>query len=171
MTSLTVELLYRDHHRWLSSWLRKKLGNAFEAADFTHDTFEKLLARERAQPGAGSLAVRDARAYLCTVAHGLVVNHWRRLEVERAYLELVAREPERYAASPEEHALLMEALCQIDAMLDQLNPRARSAFLLAQLDGLTYGAIATRLGVSERMVKKYMAQAMLHCLQSGIELP
>ncbi|HAW37974.1 MAG TPA: RNA polymerase subunit sigma, partial [Pseudomonas sp.] len=30
--------------------------------------------------------------------------------------------------------------------------------------GMTYAAIATELGVSERMVKKYMAQAMLHCL-------
>jgi len=38
---------------------------------------------------------------------------------------------------------------------------------MAQLDGLTYGAIAEHIGVSERMVKKYMAQAMLHCLLHG----
>lgn len=164
MTSGTVETLYRDHHGWLSGWLRKKLGNAFEAADLTHDTFERLLAR------ADQPVLRDARAYLSTIAHGLVVNHWRRLEVERACLEVMSRAPEMFACSPEEQVLLMEALYQIDAMLDLLNPKARSAFLLAQLDGLTYGDIAARLGVSERMVKKYMAQAMLHCLCSGIEL-
>jgi RNA polymerase sigma-70 factor (ECF subfamily) len=42
--------------------------------------------------------------------------------------------------------------------------RARQAFLLAQLDGLTYAQIAGQLDVSERMVKKYMAQAMLQCM-------
>lgn len=49
-------------------------------------------------------------------------------------------------------------------MLDTLSPRARQAFLLAQLDGLTYAQIAGQLDVSERMVKKYMAQAMLQCM-------
>jgi RNA polymerase sigma-70 factor (ECF subfamily) len=44
-----------------------------------------------------------------------------------------------------------------------LSPRARQAFLLAQLDGMAYADIAVELGVSERMVKKYMAQAMLQC--------
>jgi RNA polymerase sigma-70 factor (ECF subfamily) len=77
--------------------------------------------------------------------------------------------PEASAPSPETRAVLFEALCELDALLDRLSPRARSAFLLAQLDGLTYREIAARLGVSERMVKKYMAQAMLHCLMSGLQ--
>ena len=151
--------LYADHHGWLQGWLRRKLGNAFDAADLTHDTFERLLARPVLPE------IQDARAYLSTIAHGLAVNHWRRQDLERAWQEARALEPAAFAPSPEERALLLEALHQIDAMLDRLNPKARSAFLLAQLDGLTYAAIAERLGVSERMVKKYMAQAMLHCLQ------
>ena len=64
----------------------------------------------------------------------------------------------------EELALVVELLCRIDAMLDQLSPNARQAFLLAQIDGLTYLQIARQLAVSERMVKKYMAQAMLQCV-------
>ena len=64
--------------------------------------------------------------------------------------------------SPESQALIVETLLRIDAMLTQLPQR--SAFLMSQLHGMTYAAIATELGVSERMVKKYMAQAMLHCL-------
>ncbi|WJN57561.1 hypothetical protein OH686_02360 [Pseudomonas sp. SO81] len=58
----------------------------------------------------------------------------------------------------------MATLLQIDAMLRRLPGKVRDAFLMAQLDGLTYAQIAVKLGVSERMVKKYMAQAMLHCL-------
>ncbi|MCH1999596.1 RNA polymerase subunit sigma, partial [Achromobacter xylosoxidans] len=35
----TVTQIYREHHGWLSAWLRKKLGNSFDAADLAHDTF------------------------------------------------------------------------------------------------------------------------------------
>ena len=52
------------------------------------------------------------------------------------------------------------------SLLDTLKPKVREAFLLSQLDGLTYKQIGERLGVGERMVKKYMAQAMLCCLQA-----
>ncbi|KAG1297937.1 hypothetical protein G6F57_023406 [Rhizopus arrhizus] len=62
----------------------------------------------------------------------------------------------------------MDALCELDALLNQLNPKARTAFLLAHLEGLTYIEIAEQLQVSERMVKKYMAQAMLQCLTSSL---
>ena len=48
--------------------------------------------------------------------------------------------------------------------LASLPAKVREALLLNRLDGLTYAQIAVKLGVSERMVKKYMAQAMLHCL-------
>ena len=66
--------------------------------------------------------------------------------------------------SPERRALVLEALVEIDAMLQRLPARAREAFLLAQLGGYTYAEIGQRLDVSERMVKKYMAQVMLQCL-------
>lgn len=157
--------LYADHHGWLQGWLRRKLGCSHQAADLAQDTFLRVLSR------IDRPALREPRAYLTTIAHGLLVNHWRRLEVERAWLDTLALQPAALAPSAEARALLLEALCELDALLDRLNPKARSAFLLAQLDGLGYGEIATRLGVSERMVKKYMAQAMLHCLQSGIGLP
>lgn len=151
--------LYSDHHGWLQDWLRRRLGNAFDAADLAHDTFLRLL--RSLEP------VREPRAYLTTIAHGLVVNHWRRQDLERAYRETLATVADTQAPSPEEGALLLEALCELDALLNQLNPKARTAFLLAQLEGYTYIEIAARLDVSERMVKKYMAQAMLHCLTAG----
>ena len=59
---------------------------------------------------------------------------------------------------------MVETLMQVEAMLARLPEKVRRAFLLSQLHGLTYAAIALEVGVSERMVKKYMAQAMLHCL-------
>ena len=154
-----VHRLYVDHQGWLNGWLRRQLGCSQKAADLVQDTFVRLLARDH-----GLDSVREPRAYLHTIARGLLINHWRRRQIEQAYLDAVALQPEAVAPSPESQALVIETLLQIDAMLARLPGKVRQAFLLSQLHGLTYAAIADELGVSERMIKKYMAQAMLHCL-------
>lgn len=157
-----VDLLYRNHHGWLLGWLRRRLGCAHDAADLAHDAFLRLLRNPVDAP------LREPRAYLTTIAHGLVVNHWRRREIERAWLEALMQQPEAAHPSPEVRALAIEALLEVDALLAALPDKPRRAFLMAQLDGLTYREIAAQLGVSERMVKKYMAQAMLHCLRAEL---
>ena len=154
----SIDAIYREHHGWLLGWFRRRLGGASCAADLAHDTFVRLMVSRDAQ------VLNEPRAFLRTLAHGVVVNHWRRQDIELAWLEAVAVLPEPLAPSPEERLLALETLCRIDAMLDRLNPKARTAFLLAQLDGLGYAEIAAQLKVSQRMVKKYMAQAMLQCL-------
>ncbi|WP_454692171.1 sigma-70 family RNA polymerase sigma factor [Achromobacter aloeverae] len=155
----TVETLYTAHHRWLFGWLRQKLGCDHQAADLAQDTFVRLMTSQCAAP-----SLREPRAYLTRIAHGLMVNHWRRLSLERAYLDSLARQPEPLTPSPEQRALVLETLCQLDAMLDNLGFKVREAFLLSQLDGLKYAEIAERLGVSDRTIKKYMSKAMLQCL-------
>ncbi|KAF1043380.1 MAG: putative RNA polymerase sigma factor FecI [Herbaspirillum frisingense] len=154
----SFEQVYHNHHGWLYGWLWRKLGSREDAAELAQDTFLRLLSSKPAD------SLQEPRAYLRTVAHGLMVNHWRRLELERAYLDALASRPELEAPSPEQRALVLESLVRIDAMLDQLPPKVRQAFLMSQLDGLTYLQIARQLGVSDRMVKKYMAQAMLQCM-------
>lgn len=156
--SVSVETLYREHHGWLKAWLQRRLGNAHGAADLAHDTFLRLMSSPQLP------ALEEPRAFLRTIAHGVVVNHWRRQDLERAWMSALAALPENLAPSPEDRLMALQTLHMVDAMLDRLNPKARAAFLLSQLDGLTYAAIATQLAVSERMVKKYMAQAMLQCL-------
>ena len=91
-------------------------------------------------------------------------NLYRRRALEQAYLEALALMPEPMAPSPEEQAIILETLQQVDAMLDGLKPPVRAAFLLAQLEGLGYAEIATHLGLSERTVKRYMVQAMARCI-------
>lgn len=152
--------LYASHHGWLRGWLRRKTGCADHAADIAQDTFVRLLSRSFDWND-----LREPRAYLSTVAHGLMVNHMRRHAIERAYLEALAAQPEQASPSPESLALVVEALSEIDAMLDGLPSKARAAFLLSQLEGLRYAEIAERLDVSLSMVKKYMLQAITRCMQ------
>lgn len=150
---------YSHHHGWLRAWLHRRLGCRDEAADLAQDTFLRVLLRPQAL-----LGLREPRAYLTTIAKGLVADLWRRRALEQAYLDALALMPEPLAPSPEERALVLQALHEIDALLDGLAPKARHAFLLSQLEGLAYADIARELGVSERTVKRYMAQGFECCL-------
>lgn len=163
-----VATLYRQHHGWLYQWLQRRFGHAFDhadAADLAQDTFVRLLLKPR-----GFASASDARAFLCTVAHGLCIDRWRRQQIEQAWLQALAAQPQAFAPSAEQRVMLIEALCEIDAMLRRLPAKARTVFLLAQIHGYGYREIGERLGISERMVKKYMARAMLQCalLEAGL---
>ncbi|TBU96525.1 sigma-70 family RNA polymerase sigma factor [Stutzerimonas kirkiae] len=160
-----IETLYANHHPWLKAWLARRLGCSQEADDISHDSFLRLLLKPRRFASDS-----DARAFLCTVARGLSIDRWRRRNIERAWLETLAAQPESFAASAERQAILAEALCEIDTMLRSLPEKARTVFLLAQIHGYGYREIAARLDISERMVKKYMARVMLQCalLEAGL---
>lgn len=158
-TAHSVESLYSNHHGWLQGWLRGKLNNALDAADLAHDTFVRILVDRNAQ------AIREPRSYLATVAGRVVVDHYRRKALERAYLEALEHWPQPLALSCEERAVLLETLYEIDEMLDGLGSRLKQVFILSQFEGLTYEQIARQLGMGLRTVNKYMARAVAHiCL-------
>lgn len=156
---MDVTVLYSDHHGWLQGWLRRKMGNAVDAADLAHDTFLRVLAR-RDTP-----ALLAPRAYLGAIARGLLADFFRHKDIERAYLDALAALPQAHAPSLEARAIVLEALVAIDTMLDGLKPAVRQAFLLSQLDGLTYEQIAQQLGVTKRTVSNYMCTAIEHCVE------
>jgi RNA polymerase sigma-19 factor, ECF subfamily len=152
-----VETLYFDHHAWLRAWLRRKLGCAHRAADLAHDTFMRLLARDE------PIDAREPRALLTTVAQRVLYNHWRREQIEHAWLEAIAHIPEAFAPSPEERALILETLHEIDALLDGLPVPVKRAFLLSQLDGASHADIAAELNLSIATVKRYLVRAGEQC--------
>ncbi|NBA97846.1 sigma-70 family RNA polymerase sigma factor [Pseudomonas sp. R5(2019)] len=152
-----VQSLYHHHHSWLNAWLRSKLGNAADAADLAQDTFVRLLQRR------DSLELSSPRAFLRTIARGLVIDHWRREELHRAYLQALAHLPPAEVPSQETRELLLELLERIALMLDGLKPKVRRAFLLAQCEGLSHRDIAEQMGISLRSVERYVADALYHC--------
>ena len=154
-----VALLYNDHHGWLHHWLRQRLGNTADAADLAHDTFLRLLARP------DLMARAEIRPLLTTIAKGLMIDQYRRAALERAYHEALAALPPAYSPSAEEQLALLETLVEIDRLLDGLPGLVRRAFLMSQLDGMTYAAIASRLGLSLITVKRHMRKGFMLCLQ------
>ncbi|MCB5187791.1 sigma-70 family RNA polymerase sigma factor [Methylobacillus caricis] len=152
--------LYSDHHGWLIGWLRRKVKEKEQAADLAQDTFLSVLSSNYTQD------IREPRPFLATVARRLVANYHRRQAIEEAYLEALASLPEAHAPSPEDRALALELLQQIDQALGGLPSRAKKAFLLAHLEGLSYAEIAEVLQVSTSSVKQYLTRANQQCFFS-----
>lgn len=154
---------FSDHHRWLLQHVQRRLRNRADAEDMAAETFCQLLG-SRIDPDS----IEQPRAYLSTIARRLIFDRHRRRQLEIAYLERLATLPEALAPSPEEQALLTEALTAIDLSLGGLPVVVKTAFLYSQLDGLSYVEIGRLLDVSERTVGRYMKMALRQCYLSEL---
>jgi RNA polymerase sigma factor (sigma-70 family) len=147
--------LYDDLVRLLS-W---RTGRPDIAKDLVHETYIKLAARE---PGE---RVDNPRSYVLRTATNLAID-WLRRDVRLRGVDVSdegIEDVEDLAARPEAALLDQERLRLLNEALLELPQNARQALLLNRVEGLTQAEIARRLGVSESMVTKYIAQALRHC--------
>lgn len=147
-----VETLFREHSSWLGSWLSRQPWTVHAPEDIVSDVFLSLLTL----PNVGS--VREPRAMMTTIAKRIIFDARRRKKLQNAYEDALLTIPEAVDVSPEERLIIVQALQKIDAVLSQLSPRARAAFLMSQIDGMSNKEIAQELNVSLSAVSKYMTQ-------------
>lgn len=157
-----VSRLYESQSKWLHGWLRPRVNCQHLAADLVQDVFIRVMTA--ADAAAKLQAVREPKGYLATIARRMMIDHMRRVHLERAWQQTLAEQPEVFELSPEQRLVLLETLYELDAMLAALGERVRRAFLLSQLDGMSYKAIAVELATSEMTVRRYVTKAAEHCM-------
>lgn len=155
--AVPIDDLYRNNQPWLFRWLRGRLGNAFRAEDITQDVFVRVLA------GRKTVYADQARPFLRTIAKGLLYDHYRRTELEHAYLAYLETLPESHTPSEEHRLLMLQQIEALDKVLSSLPDNVRYTFVMAQIEGLSYADIALRLGVSVSSVQQYMTRALIAC--------
>lgn len=155
--SCAINCLYQENQPWLRGWLYSRVGCSEAAADLAQDTFLRLLRNGKVPPQ------EESRRFLTQIAKGLMIDSYRRQQIEQAYLESLGNMPEPYTPGPETHHAIIETLVEIDRLLDSLPNKVRQALLLRQLEGLSYAAIAKELHVSVSSVEKYVAQGLTAC--------
>lgn len=158
--SAFVDQLYRDHQSWLYQWLRKKIGSNEHAADLVQDTFIKIL-----QTRDKLFGIREPRAYLVTIARHLMIDQMRRKRIEQAYLNELSQMEYILDAipSPEEQLQVIQAMDQICQILASVSEKAQYAFVLHYFEGLKHKEIAEQIGVSTKMIQKYLATCLVQC--------
>ncbi|WFE69689.1 sigma-70 family RNA polymerase sigma factor [Thiomicrospira sp. R3] len=160
----SIEQLYFDNHQWLRTWLTRKVSCPVLAADLMQDTFERLLRRSQV-----SNNFQRPRGYLTQIAKGLMVDYWRRKDIEQAYLATLESYPVAQTLCEQTRYEMLEALLLIDKALKRLPARTREVFLKVQLDGVKYRELAQLYQVTERTIKSDVAKALFACLQVDLE--
>jgi len=154
---LDLHYLYIENKRWLSSWFQRHLTCVYQSEDLTQNTFIRLLKSNQI------IHINETRAFLTTLAKRELYSHWRRKDIEKAYLDALHSLPEAITPSEEDMMIIRSSLEEIDALLNGLSPNVKQAFLLNRLDGLTYKEISKEMGYSIATIERYMRQAFMHC--------
>jgi len=156
-----IAQLYQDTSEELRRLLVRKLGNHQEADEIAQDAYLKLYRLRRDD----RTDIRDLRKYLFTMAVHLALNVLRKRRNTTNYLMHEQGLREEIRAVAEGTSLYRELLAeqQLEAVkeaLAKLPDKTRYIFLLHRFEGLTYTAIARKVGLSGKAVEYHMKRAL-----------
>jgi RNA polymerase sigma factor (sigma-70 family) len=152
-----VERLFREHNDALIRFLVARLRSYQDARDVAQESYVRLLSLD--EPGA----VSYLRAFLFKTAANLATDRQRRASAHLRATELPLFHEFADVRTPERLAADRQTVQRLERLIAAMPAKCRQAFILYQFEGLEFAAIAVRMGMSERMVRKYVVRALLHC--------
>lgn len=154
-----AEVVARYRPALLRYFLRH-LASREDAEDMAQETLARLTRN------AHRSDLLNTEAYLFRCASNLLRDRFRRDQARRTHLHVALDEAVNDWPGEEPSCERVyedkERLRRFLLALDALPTRCREVFLLQRYEGLTYGAIAKRLGISVSAVEKHMMRALLH---------
>jgi RNA polymerase sigma factor (sigma-70 family) len=148
--------LFRDHNRTLVLFLASRLRDMQAAREVAQEAYVRVLQLEA--PGALSFM----RAYLFKVAANLAVDRLRRQSARVRLDPVIEFEDFLDQATPERNAIAHEELERLAAVIAELPPKYQEAFRLHRVDDESFEDIARRMGLKERMVRRYVTSSLLY---------
>ncbi len=158
----SVERLFHEHNDSLLRFLSAKLGSHQEAREVAQEAYVRLLRLDAPD------AVSYLRAFLFKTASNLAVD---RLRTRRQHEQVNTFDffgAGGEAASAEEEAANAQDMQLLQELLEQLPVKCQRAFMLNRFHGYDIAMIARDLYTTERSVRRYIAQALIHC-RAGLD--
>jgi RNA polymerase sigma factor (sigma-70 family) len=155
-----VERLFAGNGTALVSFFRRFVREPSDARDLAQEVYLRMLrVRDTGK-------IQNPEGYLFTVAANLVkerhaIARRQGLEVDAADEDIQLYLCEAASVDSEiDHAARVRRLREV---LKQLPAKGQAAIMLQYTHGLSHKEIAERIGISPRMVKKYLAKGVAHC--------
>ena len=161
-TATAVSQLFRDHNRMLVGYLTSRLRSEQEAREVAQEAYVRLLQLQ--YPGTPSLL----RAYLFKTATNLAIDRLRHRRVRHQ----AEAQPELFEnltatgielSDPVNLLMEREQTVRLLGYLQELPVKCQQVFNLHRLEGVPQRDVAVRVGVSDRMVRRYVTYAMVYC--------
>ena len=147
------ETLYKRHRGALYRFMLRALKQRSSAEELFQEVWIRVIeARSRYAPQA------RFTTWLYTIAHNLLVDHWRKKGL--ALVSLDTQDVSVENANPARLAEGRESLARFLQALEALPAAQREAFLLHEEGGLTAAEIAAATGSNEEAAKSRLRYAM-----------
>lgn len=147
------ETLYRRHRGPLYRFVLRAIKQRSAAEELFQEVWIRVIeSRSRYAPQA------RFTTWLYTIAHNLLVDHWR-----KKGLSLVSLDTEDVpleSANPARQVEARESLARFLDILEKLPAAQREAFLMHQEAGLSVAEIAAATGSNEEAAKSRLRYAM-----------
>lgn len=143
----------------LRAFISRRVGNRDLVEDLVQESYVRLLARVRENP------VHEPQAYLFRIASNLLADLGRSSKTALGASEPLPEDLLEVPAEQEDERRRADLQLLLEQALDELSPRCRQIFVMRRFDELDTGAIAARLGISQRMVQKHLITAVSHLYQ------
>ena len=147
------ETLYKRHRGPLYRFVLRAIKQRSSAEELFQEVWIRVIeARSRYAPQA------RFTTWLYTIAHNLLVDHWRKKGL--ALVSLDTEDLPIETANPARQAEGREAVARLLHAIEALPAAQREAFLLHQESGLSVAEIAAVTGVGEEAAKSRLRYAM-----------
>jgi len=145
----------------LLAYLRRRLGDRETAADLTQEAVLRMMKyRDTTQ-------IKDRRGMLFRIAHRLVLDHRRTQCRRHAAWHVSIDDVDELSMNQGSVEAIVDARQTMHRLLtrvtDELTPKCRLAFVMSRFEGMTNKQVAARMGISEKMVEKYITRALVAC--------
>ncbi|MCC2603164.1 RNA polymerase sigma factor [Sphingopyxis yananensis] len=159
--SASLSRLLIKERQSLIRFAQRIVGSATAAEDVTQNLWLRIQRVEDYPP------IINKRAYLFRLVSHLSIDHLRALQRHDKLFQSGEVHPELGDGQPDAERQLLdkEQLVRLGEAVEQLPLRCRQVFQLIKVDELTISATATRLGISQDMVRKHIRHALKHCHQ------
>jgi RNA polymerase sigma-70 factor (ECF subfamily) len=157
VSSAEVGRLFRENNRSLVRFLNERLGSEQEAKEIAQEAYVKLLQLERTG------AVSFMRAYLFKIAANLAIDRIRQRRSRGPHENIELFPDLEDGIAPERKAIAAEEVARLVQCIEELPERCAEAFMLHRFDGLTSTEVGAAMGISDRMVRKYLVRAVVYC--------
>jgi RNA polymerase sigma-70 factor (ECF subfamily) len=147
------ETLYRRHRGPLYRFVLRAIKQRSSAEELFQEVWIRVIeSRSRYAPQA------RFSTWLYTIAHNLLVDHWRKKGLTLASLDTEDLALE--SANPARQAEARESLARLLQAIEALPAAQREAFLLHEEAGMTVAQIAAVTGAGEEAAKSRLRYAM-----------
>jgi RNA polymerase sigma factor (sigma-70 family) len=151
-----ISQLFREHNRALVLFLTSRLRDMQAAREVAQEAYVRVLQLESPS------AVSFMRAYLFKVAGNLAIDRLRRQQSSARLDPVECLENFLDEATPERAVIAREELERLAQLIGELPPKYQQAFRLHRVEEESFDEIGRRMGLKERMVRRYVTCSLLY---------